>query len=403
MMYRQKPGQTDTDNQQHQGTVDPLPLRGRPPKPSSGLNKRAVAAAIAFTAVLLFIALIDGLSSGVSSNKTGYRDDRRASLGDAIRKLPSSYSDILRDLDTNGLEVKATPAPPQAQPSAIDKYNEEQRLARLKEQALARKADVSFSGINLPMRDSKSGGGSATRDLPQLNAGAPGSAISSNPRDDFNRQDDKHYFLNHPRTKESLLVAPLLSPFSEQQLMAGSIIPGLLLTGINSDLPGKLLAQISQNIFDTAHGKHLLIPQGTKVVGEYDSRIVYGQERVLIVWTRLIFPNGKSIALEGMPGIDLSGYAGLSERVNHHYGRLLSGVVFGSVIGAGAQVARGSNRTMDPTFGQLALGGAAQNINRAGQQITEKNLNIQPTIEVSPGHRFNIFVTKDIILEAYEQ
>ena len=184
--------------------------------------------------------------------------------------------------------------------------------------------------------------------------------------------------------------------------MAGSIVPGILLTGINSDLPGKLLAQVSQNVFDTVSGNHLILPQGTKVVGEYDSRIVYGQERVLIVWTRLVLPNGKSIDLQGMPGVDLSGYAGLSEKVNNHYLKLLSGVVFGSIIGAGAQVARGPNRTLDPSFGQLALEGAAQNINRAGQQITERNLNIQPTLEVSPGHRFNIFVTKDILLEPYE-
>ena len=122
----------------------------------------------------------------------------------------------------------------------------------------------------------------------------------------------------------------------------------------------------------------------------------------MIVWSRLLFPNGKSINLEGIPGVDLSGYSGLSERVNNHYFRLLSGVVLGSVIGAGAQMAQGSNRTVNPSFEQLALEGAAQNINRAGQQVTERNLNLQPTIEVSPGHRFNIFVTRDIILEPYE-
>ena len=113
-------------------------------------------------------------------------------------------------------------------------------------------------------------------------------------------------------------------------------------------------------------------------------------------------PSGKSISLEGMPGIGPTGYSGLSEKVNNHYWRLLGGVVFGSVLGASAKMAQGSNHTVDPTFGQLALEGTAQNINQAGQQITRKNLDIQLTLGISPGQRFNVFVTKDVILEPYQ-
>jgi type IV secretion system protein VirB10 len=149
-------------------------------------------------------------------------------------------------------------------------------------------------------------------------------------------------------------------------------------------------------------GAHLLLPQGTKVVGTYDSAVVYGQERVLVVWTRLILPNGKSLSLEGMPGIDLSGYAGLSDKVNNHYGKLITGVVLGSILGAGVQMAEGARDTTNPSFSELAAQGAARNINDAGQQITRKNLNIQPTLEISQGHRFSVFVTKDLILEPYE-
>jgi type IV secretion system protein VirB10 len=157
---------------------------------------------------------------------------------------------------------------------------------------------------------------------------------------------------------------------------------------------------VSQNVYDTVTGKYLLLPQGTKAIGTYDSRISYGQSRVLVVWTRLLRPDGSSIALEGMPGTDLSGYAGLTGRVNNHYMRLLGGVVLGSIIGAGAQVAAGAN-AQNPSFSQLAVQGVGQNINQAGQQITRKNLNIQPTIEVKPGERLNIFATKDLILPAY--
>jgi type IV secretion system protein VirB10 len=102
-----------------------------------------------------------------------------------------------------------------------------------------------------------------------------------------------------------------------------------------------------------------------------------------------------------MPGVDLSGYAGLHEWVNNHYLKLLTGVVFGSLLGAGAQIANGSNRNVDPAYGQLALEGFAQDTNQVGQQITRRNLNIQPTIEISPGQRFRVFVTKDIVLPPY--
>lgn len=116
-----------------------------------------------------------------------------------------------------------------------------------------------------------------------------------------------------------------------------------------------------------------------------------------------MFPNGRSISIEGMPGVDMSGHAGLSDKVNNHYVKLLTGVVLGSFLGAGAQIAEGGTSAADPTFGQLAAEGVAKNINEAGQQITRKNLSIQPTIEITPGLRFNVFVTKDIVLEPYEK
>ena len=392
----------DGEERNHERQVDPLPLRGTPPKPSAGLNKRTVIVAVSVGAFLLFIALIDGLSSSDRSGQQVYKDERRASLGESVRNLPNTYADIVRKSETTKPR-KQIRSVHQAKTSSLDKYLEELRIARLKEAALAHKADVTFSGVTIPKKAMSHSKGGSSLNLPQLNGTSSQQALSANnPRDDFNRQDDKRSFLNNPRIEENILNQPLLPPLSPYEVKAGSVIPGMLLTGINSDLPGKLLAHVSQNVFDSVSGNNLLIPQGTKVVGEYDSRIVYGQERVLIVWSRLLFPNGKSINLEGMPGVDLSGYSGLSERVNNHYFRLLSGVVLGSVIGAGAQMAQGSNRTINPSFEQLALEGAAQNINRAGQQVTERNLNLQPTIEVSPGHRFNIFVTRDIILEPYE-
>jgi type IV secretion system protein VirB10 len=166
-------------------------------------------------------------------------------------------------------------------------------------------------------------------------------------------------------------------------------------------LPGQITGQVSQDVYDTVTGKYLLIPQGTKLVGEYNSTITYGQERVQIIWTRVLRPDGSSISLEGMPGVDMSGDAGLSEKVNNHWMKLLGGVVISSVLGAGGQIAQGGTSQLNPSFGQLAAQGTGANLNDVGQQLTRKNLNLQPTLEISPGGRFNVFVNHDVELTPY--
>jgi type IV secretion system protein VirB10 len=232
----------------------------------------------------------------------------------------------------------------------------------------------------------------------RLSAGLPGGG------DDQNMQEEKRTFEKETREQSPYLLAALQQPISKYEIKAGTIIPSLLLTGLNSDLPGQIAAQVRENVYDTATGRYLLIPQGTRLVGEYDSKVAYGQDRALIVWSRLILPNGNSINLEGMPGVDMSGYSGLSDRVNNHYAKLVTGVILGSVLGAGAQVATGGQGTAynAPSFSQLAVSGGAQNLNQAGQQITQRNLNLQPTIEIRPGLKLNVFVTKDMILKPYK-
>ena len=240
--------------------------------------------------------------------------------------------------------------------------------------------------------------------LPALPVQAAPAAPAQPPVDDQNQQEEKRAFLK-PKKDSPYVETTLLKPISPYEIKAGTIFPATLLTGINSDLPGQIVAQSSENVYDTVTGRFLLIPQGTRIVGEYDSKVAYGQERVLVVWSRLILPNGNSISLEGMPGVDLSGYSGLKDRVNNHYWKLISGVVLGSVLGAGAQVAVGGQGSANtpPSFGQLAVSGAAGNLNQAGQRITEKNLNLQPTIEIRPGMNVNVFATKDMIMQPYER
>jgi type IV secretion system protein VirB10 len=232
--------------------------------------------------------------------------------------------------------------------------------------------------------------------LPSMPAG-PG--LQKGDRDADNRQDDKQDFLERNRPARWDLKDRLHTAVSPYTIFSGTVIAGVLLTGINSDLPGQIEGQISQNVYDTVAGKHLILPQGTKLIGSYDSRITYGQSRVLVVWTRLIRPDGSNIDLEGMPGVDLSGYAGLTGIVDRHVARLVGAVLLGSLIQAGTSA--GTSYT-DPTFSDRARQGAGQGINEATQQIVRKELQLQPTIRVAPGARFAVFTTKDLSIPPYQ-
>jgi type IV secretory pathway VirB10-like protein len=220
-----------------------------------------------------------------------------------------------------------------------------------------------------------------------------------------NRQAEKAAFLKAAEARTpGYLDEARTAPLGPTEVKAGSIIPAVLLSGINSDLPGTVVAQVRENVYDYVSARHVLIPQGSRLVGRYDSQIAYGQERVLVVWERILFPDGSSLALKGMPGTDSVGQSGSADQVDNHYGRLLAGVILSSILGVGAQVAYGpSVNTADPSVGQLALQGMAGNINQAGQQITRKNLNIQPTLVIRPGYLFNVLVTRDLVLPVYGQ
>jgi type IV secretion system protein TrbI len=292
----------------------------------------------------------------------------------------------------------------------LEQYAQQRALERARSEDQARSAGVAFTGGNgasaSPVNTVSTvamdpAAGLSNHLLDAAGRALPGASTSSS-RDDANRQDDKNSFADKDRSTDFDLHHGLQYPRSPFTLFAGTIIPCVMTQGINSDLPGQIGCMVSQNVYDTVTGESLLLPQGTKAIGTYDSRISYGQDRVLIVWTRLLRPDGSAISLEGMPGTDLSGYAGLTGHVNNHYARLLAGVVLGSVIGARAQIAAGANG-QNPSIGQLATQGVGQNINQAGQEITRRNLNVQPTIEVAPGSRLNVFATKDLILPPYNR
>jgi type IV secretory pathway VirB10-like protein len=219
---------------------------------------------------------------------------------------------------------------------------------------------------------------------------------------DPNLQLRKNAFLDNPRDRSDYLPTGLHHALSPYEVKATTIIPATLITGINSDLPGPIIAQVREQVYDTVSGQHLLIPQGARLLASYDSMIAWGQERVLMCWDRIIFPNGSSINLQCMPAADLQGRAGLTDEVDNHWDRLIAAVGLSTVLSLGAQAAAGDPTGYQPTLAQSAARNAAGQINSAGQAVVQRQINIQPTITVRPGYGVNVLVTKDLILEPYE-
>lgn len=196
--------------------------------------------------------------------------------------------------------------------------------------------------------------------------------------------------------------ARLQLPASPYQVMTGTVISAALVTGINSDLPGQVIANVTEAVYDTATGRHLLIPQGSRLMGRYDSQVSFGQRRVLLVWTRLILPDTSSVALDRLPGIDPAGYAGLEDGVDWHWDRILAGAALSTLLGMGAELAAPTSSTDGNRIVIAGRDGAQDTINQVGQEITKRNASIQPTLTIQPGFPMRVMVSKDLILRPYQ-
>lgn len=208
-------------------------------------------------------------------------------------------------------------------------------------------------------------------------------------------------------TEKTYSISTLKNPSTPYVIQPGTFIPAILITGINSDLPGQIIAQVRENVYDSVSGRYLLIPQGSKLIGVYDAKILYGQERIFVAWERLLLPNGQSMDLNNMAGVDNSGYAGLTDQVNAHYGKLLSAAALTSLFGVSAQCLQSPMHVALPENNNTLTASLAQNAGASlihtASELTNKNLNIQPTLEIRPGYTFNVSVTKELIFTiAYE-
>lgn len=211
-------------------------------------------------------------------------------------------------------------------------------------------------------------------------------------------QERQAAFLTQAPDKRTVAPDRVAAPASANVLQAGAVIPAALITGIRSDLPGQITAQVTENVYDSPTGRILLVPQGTRIIGQYDNGVGFGQRRVLLVWNRLIFPNGRSIVLERQPGVDAEGYAGLEDGVDYHWGELFKAAALSTILSVGAQAGSSGN---DSDIVQALRQGASQSISQTGQQIVQRQLNIAPTLTIRAGFPVRVLVTRDLVLEPY--
>lgn len=216
-------------------------------------------------------------------------------------------------------------------------------------------------------------------------------------RQDANFQQRKEDFISQSPDTSIYNPYQIEKPVSPWQIMAGTVIPATLLTGINSDLPGQIVGQVTEPVYDTVTGQTVLIPQGSRIVGRYDSMVAYGQSRALIVWNRIIMPDGTSIRIDNLPGVDGRGNAGLKDRVNNHTLRIFSAAALSSLISVGAELSDDDDDRIARALRDAAQDGAS----RASDQVIRRQLAVQPTITVRPGWRLRILVHQDIILQPY--
>jgi type IV secretion system protein TrbI len=216
-----------------------------------------------------------------------------------------------------------------------------------------------------------------------------------------NGQDRKLAFVNASTDRRTSpdRVAAAASTYVVQ---AGNIIPAALITGIRSDLPGQITAQVTENVYDSPTGRFLLIPQGTRLIGIYDSQVAFGQSRVLLVWTRLIMPNGRSIELERQPGADTAGYAGLEDEVDNHWGALFKAALLSTLLGVGSELGSTTGTGNNGDVITALRRGSSDSLNQTGQKVVQRNLDIQPTLTVRPGFPVRVIVNRDLVLEPYK-
>lgn len=383
--------------------ADPRPfqLRGDPPRVMR-LSRKALAIVGVAAGLGIGGSLIYALKpAGERQAEELYNTENRATA-ETITSGPRDYAQAPRlgpplPGDLGGPIVSAqqrgenVPVPPVgAQPSQPDPRAQAEEAAR--QRAQQERDAARMSGVFL----GGNAGNAGTTAAPSLVLSEPATPQPQQASAAQGDQAAKRTFMAQASNQRTVSVERLTAPPSPNIVQAGSIVPAALITGIRSDLPGQITAQVTANVYDSPTGRILLIPQGARLIGEYDSEIAAGQTRVLLAWDRLIMPDGRSIVLERQPSADGAGFAGLQDGVNQHWGNLLKAAAVSTLLGVGAELGADSE---DDLIRALRRG-SQDTINQTGQQIVRRQLNVQPTLTIRPGHLLRVIITRDLVLEA---
>lgn len=365
------------------------------------LSRKVLAGGSAVALLVVRGAVVWSLQNNRSRNQTAeelYSTDHH-NVADGITMLPKDYTGVLRQpIPQLGPPLPGDLGRPilaaQGQSPMIGADPEQQR--RDQETEAARVSHLFASTNGREMRPAAGAVLGSDRVAP-LNP-------TSTSDDGFaqNGQDRKLAFVNATVDRRTVSPDRITRPASPYVVQAGTVIPGALITGIRSDLPGQIAAQVTENVYDTPTGRFLLVPQGARLIGVYDSQVAFGQSRVLLVWTRLIMPNGSSIVLERQPGADAAGYAGLEDLVDNHWGELFKAAALSTFLAVGTELGAGSDtNSNDSAIVQALRHGAADSLNQTGQQVVRRSLNIQPTLTVRSGFPVRVIVNRDLVLQPY--
>jgi type IV secretory pathway VirB10-like protein len=358
------------------------------------LSRTVLVGGTALAAILICGAVLWALQSDRlrgSAPQELYTTDRPR-MAEGLAGLPRDYTGFPRDVPPLGPPLPGDLGRPivaaqgQSAPSGPDA--EQQRRAQETEAARV-------SRLFAPGNRQQQNVGAGSSVSP---GSTSGNVQSTDEASIQNAQDRKLAFMNAPADRRMTSPDRLARPASPYVLQAGTVIPAALVTSLRSDLPGQITAQVTENVYDTPTGGSLLIPQGARLVGVYDSQVSFGQSRLLLVWTRLILPNGYSIVLERQPGADATGQAGLEDGVDHHWGALFKAALLSTILAVGSELGSDQN---DSDIVRALRRGTGDTLNQAGQQVVRRNLNVQPTLTIRPGYPLRVIVTRDLVLEPY--
>ena len=410
-----RPERTSTDRPRSDRDIA-ADLRLRPDRPQvTRLSRRVLAGLGAVSAIVLGGALMFALRPhGPGSNGPELLSTDNRATPDGLNGLPHDYAGVTRPVPQLGpplpgdlgkpLLNAGAPAPGMPQPTPPSAPDPEaQRLAqeraRLAQELEAARTSRLFASEARASVQSVAPTSSTTPNPPSpaldQNALGPNAGGAAQPSE----ADRKLAFLTAPVDRRTTSSDRVQAPASRNIVQAGSVIPAAMITGLRSDLPGQITAQVTEAVYDSPTGKVLLIPQGARLIGQYDAQVAFGQSRALLVWNRIVMPNGRSIVLERQPGTDPAGYAGLEDQVDNHWGALFKAALLSTILSVGSEAGTSSNS--ENSLVDAIRRGSSDSFSQTGRQVVGRSLQVQPTITVRPGFPVRVIVTRDLVMEPY--